>query len=81
MPTYNISINDELDVIVQQEMKRGKYANRSEYFRDLLRKTHIMNDYVVESVNETDSDYQFALERKKNGQFVSLEQLKKQLDV
>jgi len=38
MQTYNISINPELAQVVEKEIKQGKYANRSEFFRDLIRK-------------------------------------------
>jgi Arc/MetJ-type ribon-helix-helix transcriptional regulator len=41
MPQFNISINPELSVIVDREMKRRRYANRSEFFRDLIRKSFV----------------------------------------
>ncbi len=42
MPTYNISLNKELADIVDVELKRGKYSNRSEFFRQLLRKVFVV---------------------------------------
>ncbi len=38
MKTINIAINPELLVVVDKEMKKKKYTNRSEFFRDLIRK-------------------------------------------
>lgn len=37
MVTYNISLNKELAQIVDKKIKSGKFANRSEFFRQLLR--------------------------------------------
>ena len=37
----NISINEELVKIIDLEIKKKKYANRSEFFRDLIRKTYV----------------------------------------
>lgn len=42
MVTYNISINDELAEEVEKYMKRKKYANRSELFRDLIREKMVI---------------------------------------
>ena len=33
----NISLPNALDAAVDREVKRGKYASKSEFFRDLLR--------------------------------------------
>lgn len=60
MQTFNISINDELADIVTQEMKRKKYANRSEFFRDLIRRHYLeSNDgiYQIDTVTSNDPDY------------------------
>lgn len=37
MSTYNISLNKELADLVDKQLKEGKFANRSEFFRQLLR--------------------------------------------
>ncbi|MCK5319803.1 hypothetical protein KAJ61_00255 [Candidatus Parcubacteria bacterium] len=51
MNTYNISLNKELAVLVDKQVKLGKFANRSEFFRQLLRhaffsKTHTQEDWI-----------------------------------
>jgi Arc/MetJ-type ribon-helix-helix transcriptional regulator len=37
MNTYNISLNKELANLVDEQLKKGRFANRSEFFRQLLR--------------------------------------------
>jgi len=37
MITMNISLNKELAEVVDREVKENKYANRSEFFRELVR--------------------------------------------
>lgn len=44
MITYNISLNQELAQLVNQQMKFGGFANRSEFFRQLLRNTFLTSD-------------------------------------
>ena len=53
MITYNISLNKELAQIVDKQIKSGKFANRSEFFRQLLRsvflsveKNDIADDFI-----------------------------------
>ncbi|MCK5510948.1 hypothetical protein KAI65_05430 [Candidatus Parcubacteria bacterium] len=51
MNTYNISLNKELADLVDKQMVKGKFANRSEFFRQLLRhaffsKTHTQEDWI-----------------------------------
>ncbi|MEA2088710.1 MAG: ribbon-helix-helix domain-containing protein [Patescibacteria group bacterium] len=53
MITYNISLNKELAKIVDKQIKSGKFANRSEFFRQLLRsvflsreKNDITDDFI-----------------------------------
>ncbi|MEA1963453.1 MAG: ribbon-helix-helix domain-containing protein [Patescibacteria group bacterium] len=51
MNTYNISLNKELAVLVDRQIKLGKFANRSEFFRQLLRhaffsKTQSQEDWI-----------------------------------
>ena len=51
MHTYNISLNKELADLVDKQMINGKFANRSEFFRQLLRhaffsKTQTEEDWI-----------------------------------
>lgn len=83
MVHYNISINDELAELVEQMMKHGRYANRSEFFRDLIRKAYLNNDCIIEELHPDDPDYKLlqAEKRFENNEFVPLETiLKKSLD-
>lgn len=47
MTTWTISINDELKEAAEKAMKEGKYGNKSEFIRTLIRK------FCVEPENET----------------------------
>ena len=51
MPTMNISLSKELASIVDKEIKEGKYANRSEFFRDILRKQFIQKSQSPENID------------------------------
>ncbi len=44
MITMNISLNKELVKIVDREIKTQKYANRSEFFRDLIRRQYVIQE-------------------------------------
>lgn len=46
MINYNISINNELAQIVEQKIKDGKYANRSEFFRELIRRIFVFKEPI-----------------------------------
>lgn len=53
MNTYNISLNKELAELVDKQVKSGYFANRSEFFRQLLRHAFFSNrdtkeDWVYE---------------------------------
>jgi Arc/MetJ-type ribon-helix-helix transcriptional regulator len=76
MVTLNISLNDELADIVTKEMKDKKFANRSEFFRDLLRKEYVYKnqDVVIEEIGPDDEDYKIIQKRKKNAEFISEEE-------
>lgn len=50
MTTYNISLNDELAQLVEKQIKINKFANRSEFFRQLLR------DFFVTGKNKENTD-------------------------
>ncbi len=76
MTTYNISVNDELALIVEEVIKTQKYANRSEFFRDLVRKFYVNNNqYKIEELNENDEDYKLLQKREKQVSFVKLSEI------
>ena len=75
MPQFNISINPELSAIVDREMKRRHYANRSEFFRDLIRKSFIDE---IEPILPGDPDQSILEQAIKDGDdFVSLSAVQK----
>ncbi len=51
MINYNISVNKELSDIVEREIKIGKYANRSEFFRDMIRDMFVRKDLDIEPIS------------------------------
>ena len=73
MITINISLNKELADIVEYEVKTKKYANRSEFFRDLLRKNYILND--IEELDKNDSDYKLVQKMGKDAKFINISEL------
>lgn len=76
MVTMNISINEELVKVIDIEIKKKKYANRSEFFRDLIRKTFVddkedfvyskdyykMLNYTLRDWNDPSNDNLFSAE-------------------
>lgn len=79
MTHYNISINDELAEIVERLMKERKYANRSEFFRELIRQHYLQdeNNYVIEKLDPSDPDYQLIEKMKKEEdlEFIPLDEV------
>lgn len=73
MITINISLNKELADIVEHEVKTKKYANRSEFFRDLLRKNYILND--IEELDKNDPDYKLVKKMEKDSEFIDISAL------
>ncbi len=65
MVTYNISLNEELDELVRASLKSGCYANRSEFFRDLLRHHYKRQGIIVEQLSADDPDYKMVQKMKK----------------
>ncbi|OGC82633.1 MAG: hypothetical protein A2V81_03950 [Candidatus Abawacabacteria bacterium RBG_16_42_10] len=66
MVHYNITLNQELADIVDREMKKKKYSNRSEFFRDLVRRQYLAEeDYSIEEILPGDPDYKFLQSLKK----------------
>ncbi len=51
MINYNISVNKELADVVEREIKVGKYANRSEFFRDMIRDMFVREDLDIEAIS------------------------------
>lgn len=72
---YNISINEELAIVVEQAMKEGRYSNRSEFFRDIVRHYYVENNHFIEEISNEDNDIKIIKERKKNPKFENLESL------
>lgn len=66
MTTYNISLNPALARIVEREIKSKKYANRSEFFRSLLRRHYVEDEYVIEELSPDDPDYVLLQSRARN---------------
>jgi len=57
MINYNISINKELADVVEKEMTIGKYANRSEFFRDLIRDIFVRRSLDIEPILPKTKEY------------------------
>ena len=77
MPNYNISLNDDLAQIVETEIKEGKYSNRSEFFRALVRDRYVTDDdrCDIETVLPDDSDATIIKQRKRDASFIPLKRL------
>lgn len=71
MPTYNISLNEDLSKIVDANVKTGKFANRSEFFRQLIRfvflsdKSNDINDFIYSE--PYDSELKARIKNMKDG--------------
>lgn len=72
--TFTISFNKDLAQVVSKEMKRGKFENTSEFFRDLVRQRFLWNGWEIEEIDFKDSDYKEAKRAVKHEKFVSLGQ-------
>ena len=75
--TFNISLNKDLAKEMENEVKRGKFSSRSEFFRFLLRE-HIMSKhspYVIEKISKDDFDYKTIQTRSKKAEFIPLKEL------
>lgn len=57
MINYNISVNKELADVVEREIKVGKYANRSEFFRDMIRDMFVREDFEIEAISPRTQAY------------------------
>jgi len=78
MPNYNISLNKGLARIVTTEIRKKKYANRSEFFRDLIRRRYVLRESsgAIDEILPSDPDYLLIQKRKKNPSFISLAKLR-----
>jgi metal-responsive CopG/Arc/MetJ family transcriptional regulator len=72
MTTYSISLNDELADLVEHEIKSRKFANRSEFFRDLVRTKFLSSENTssIEEIPVYSEDYKLIQEREKNAELV-----------
>ena len=75
MPSYNISLNDALAQIVEQEIRTKKYANRSEFFRSLIRNQYVDTDSVIEEIPADDPDHKILRKREQKTKFIPLTQV------
>lgn len=77
MPNYNISLNDELALVVDTEIKMRKYSSRSEFFRDLVRQRYVMDEDQCdrEALSSEDPDAVLIQSRKKDASFIPLKRL------
>lgn len=63
----NISLPKSMADLVEREVKSGKFATKSEFFRSLVRKWE--KDYLLKELNEAQKDF-------KAGKFKKLRSLK-----
>ncbi len=77
MPIYSVSLNTDLAKVVEKEMKANKYENKSEFFRDLIRKIYVSPEltYTKESITSNDPDLIVIKRRKKDAEFIPLSAL------
>lgn len=47
MATMNISLPDQMKAFVEAQSKDGKYANSSDYVRDLIRRDQIKREKIA----------------------------------
>ncbi len=77
MPNYTISLNDDLALVVDTEIKRRKFSSTSEFFRDLVRQRYVTDEdrCEIEVVSPTDLDAALIQNRKKDASFIPLNDL------
>jgi len=52
MATMNISLPDQMKVWVEECVQSGRYANASDYVRDLIRRDHIKLEQLRQALIE-----------------------------
>lgn len=62
----NISLPEELNNLVEKEVKSGRFASKSEFIRDLLREW--LENKLVEEIKQSERDF-------KEGRFKRLRSL------
>ncbi len=84
MINYNISFNKELADVVEREIKVGKYANRSEFFRDMIRDVFVREDIEIETISPRTQTYKKLKKEvklaKNKREVTSWEEVKKQCE-
>lgn len=75
MKTYTISFNPDLAKVVQKEMKRGKFDNTSEFFRDLVRQRFLWNGWEIEEIGPDDPDYHESKKALRTEKFIPLSEV------
>lgn len=85
MITYNISLNKELAQIVEKKIKLGKFANRSEFFRQLLRSAFLSKNNTVTDFIYNEPYYSKLKQRVKklkagNEKFISAKEFDKEFN-
>jgi Arc/MetJ-type ribon-helix-helix transcriptional regulator len=88
MQTYNISLNKELAEMVEKQVKAGRFANRSEFFRQLLREVFFMNnsekeddDWIYQEPYISELNKRVDALKSGKEEFISLDELDKELNL
>jgi antitoxin ParD1/3/4 len=55
MVTMNISLPDPMKSWVEEQARSGRYANSSDYVRDLIRRDHARQDAIAEIQGAVDA--------------------------
>lgn len=55
MGTMNISLPDPMKAWVEEQAKTGRYANSSDYVRDLIRRDHARREAIAELQSAIDT--------------------------
>ena len=55
MGTMNISLPDPMKAWVEEQAKTGRYANSSDYVRDLIRRDHARQEAIAELQSAIDA--------------------------
>lgn len=75
MATMNVSLPDEMREWVEQQAKSGRYANASDYVRDLIRHDQDARDEFGWTEDELWAELQPALDSLDRGEGIPAEQV------
>ena len=75
MATMNVSLPDEMREWVEQQAKSGRYANASDYVRDLIRHDQDARDEYGWTEDELWAELQPALDSLDRGESIPAEQV------